>query len=293
MRILVIGGTRLVGRHIAQTAIDRGHDVTVFNRGKSDPTALPDATHLVGDRNKDLSALEAGSWDATIDVSAYTAAQVRSLLATLGERGGHLTFISTISVYGQDVPTRGFTEAASLLEPAWDDMPSMDKYGELKVACELAAAEAAPAALLVIRPGYVIGPYDYSERFTHWVRAIAAGKPFAGPDPEQPLQAIDGRDLAAFTISAVERGLTGDFNVTAPQQPPTFRQVFDTIAAALDVDLPEVTWGESDDSLPLSAPRDWWPKMCADLSKAVDAGLTWRPLAQTVRDLADQAQISS
>jgi 2'-hydroxyisoflavone reductase len=292
MRILVMGGTRLVGRHIAQTALDRGHDVTLFNRGKSDPGALPDATHLTGHRNKDLSALTNGNWDATVDVSAYVHSQVRVLLETLGDRAGHFTFISTISVYGQDVPNRGFTEAAPLLEPDWADTPGLDNYGELKVACELAARAGAPASLLIVRPGYVIGPYDYSERFTHWVRAIAAQQPFVGPDPEQPLQCIDGRDLAAFIVGGIEHGLTGDFNATAPQQPPNFQQVFDTIAAALDVALPEVTWsGEADDSLPLSSPRDWWPKMHADLSKAVDAGLTWRPLSQTVRDLADHLSL--
>jgi 2'-hydroxyisoflavone reductase len=293
MRILVIGGTRLVGRHIAQTALERGHDVTLFNRGKSDPTALPDATHLIGDRNKDLSALAEGEWDATVDVSAYTPGQVRGLLETLGKRAGHFCFISTISVYGKDVPNRGFTEAAGLLEPAWDATPAMDKYGELKVACEMVAAEAAPAGVLVIRPGFVIGPYDYSERFTHWVRAVAAGKPFIGPDREQPLQTVDGRDLAAFTVDAIERGRTGVYNVTAPQQPPTFAQVLDTIAAALDVQLPDVTWTKADDALPLSTPPDWWPKMHADVSKAVADGFTWRPLAQTVRDLADYADIKT
>jgi 2'-hydroxyisoflavone reductase len=291
MRILVMGGTRLVGRHIAQTALDRGHDVTLFNRGKSDPSALPNATHLTGHRDRDLSALEEGSWDATVDVSAYIAPNVRSLLEVLGDRAGHYTFISTISVYGQDVPNRGFTESAPLLEPAWDETPAIERYGELKVACEAVARELAPAGLLVIRPGFVVGPYDYSERFTHWVRAVAAGKPFDGPDPKQPLQCIDGRDLAEFIVTAIERGLTGDFNVTAPQQPPTFAQVFDTIAAALDKKLPEVTWGEASDALPLSSPPDWWPKMHADVSRAVDAGLTWRPLAQTVRDLADQIDL--
>jgi 2'-hydroxyisoflavone reductase len=291
MRILVIGGTRLVGRHIAQTALDRGHDVTLFNRGKSDPAALPDATHLTGNRDSDLTALAEGEWDATVDVTAYVPRQVRSLLEALEGRAGHFTFVSTISVYGNNVPNRGFTEDAPLLDPAWDDAPAMDKYGELKVACEQVAAELAPAGLLVIRPGFVVGPYDYSERFTHWVREIAAGRPFVGPNPDQPLQCVYGRDLAAFTLSAVEHGRTGAFNVTAPQQPPTFRQVFDTIAAALDVSVPDVTWTEEDASLPLSATRDFWPKMHADVSKAVDAGLTWRPLAQTVRDLADHVGV--
>lgn len=288
MRILVIGGTRFVGRHIAQTALDRGHDVTLFNRGRSDPEALPDATHLAGDRNKELSSLAEAEWDATIDVSAYFAQQVRGLLDALGGRGGHYTFISTISVFdvGQ-LPRRGFTEDAPLLEPAWDDVYDAAKYGELKVAAELAATESATAAPLIIRPGFVIGPGDNTERFTHWVREVATAKPFVGPDPEQPLQGIDARDLAAFTVGAVERGTTGIFNLTAPAQPPTFSQVFDTIAAALDVTLPEVAWSEASGSLPLSLPSGAWPMMLADVSKAVDAGLTWRPLAQTARDLAD------
>ncbi len=291
MRILVIGGTRLVGRYLAQTALDRGHDVSVFNRGKSDPTALPDATHLVGDRNKDLSALEAGEWDATIDVSAYTPGQVRSLLSTLGARAGHLTFVSTISVYGHNVANRGFTESTPTLDPAWDDVPDMAKYGELKVGCEQAAAAESKRGVLIIRPGFVIGPYDYTERFTHWVREVAGGRPFIGPDAEQPLQCVDSRDLAAFTIEAIERGRTGTYNVTAPQQPPTFAQVLDTIAAALDVSLPEVTWTKAGEGLPLSMPRDWWSTMHADVSKAVGDGFTWRPLAHTVRDIADQAGI--
>ncbi|HWC33749.1 MAG TPA: NAD-dependent epimerase/dehydratase family protein [Mycobacteriales bacterium] len=293
MRILVVGGTRLVGRHIAQTALDRGHAVTLFNRGRTDPGAFPDATHLVGDRNKDLSALSEGTWDATIDVSAYTSKQVHTLLEALGDRAGQLTFISTISVYGANVPNRGFTESAPLLEPDYGDVPGLENYGELKVACEKTAMMESPRAVLIIRPGYVIGPYDETGRFNHWVKAVADGRPFTGPDREQPLQVVDGRDLAAFTIDAVERGRAGEFNICAPQQPPTFAQVLDTIAAALDVPLPEVTWTTSDDSLPLSAPREWWPKMHADVSKAVNAGFTWRPLAQSVRDIADYAGIKT
>ena len=238
MRILVVGGTRFVGRHIAQAVLDRGHALTLFNRGRSDPEALPEATHLVGDRNTDLSALAVGEWDATIDVSAYFARQVRTLADALGDRGGHYTMVSTISVHAPDLPNRGFTETSALLEPAWDDAFDGTKYGELKVACELAAADSASSAgVLVVRPGFVVGPRDNTERFTHWVRAVAAGHPFDGPDRDQPLQCIDARDLAAFTVGAAERGTTGTFTLTAPQQPPTFTQVLDTIAAALDVPL--------------------------------------------------------
>jgi 2'-hydroxyisoflavone reductase len=288
MRILVMGGTRLVGRQIASAAIDAGHDVTLFNRGQASPDGLPGATQLVGDRNTDLSALATGTWDATVDVNAYFPNQVTKLLDTIGDRGGHFTFISTISVYGNNVPESGFTEDAELLPPEWSDDASMEKYGELKVACEQVAADRV-GQFLNIRPGYVVGPYDYTERFTHWIREIAGGKPIAAPAADQPLQCVDGRDLGAFTVRCIERSVTDTFNVTAPQDPPTFREVFDTIAGALGVELPEVQWGDPDDEseeLALSASPQWWPKMRADLTRAYDAGLRWRPLADTVRDTA-------
>jgi 2'-hydroxyisoflavone reductase len=288
VRVLVIGGTRLLGRQIVAAALDRGHDVTLFNRGQNDPAAFSDATHLVGDRDTDLSALATGEWDATVDVCAYAPAQVRSLLDVLGDRAGRYTFISTISVYRSDVPESGFTESAPLLEPAWGDTRDMERYGELKVGCEQEAANRTNGSLLVIRPGYVIGPHDYSERFTYWVRAVRAGAPITGPSADQPLQCIDGRDLGAFTVEATERGLTGAFNVTAPQQPPTFAEVLATIARGLGAALPPVTWTEASDDLPLSDTPDWWPLMRADLSKAIAAGLTWRPLEDTVRDLATE-----
>jgi 2'-hydroxyisoflavone reductase len=295
MRILVIGGTRLVGRQIVAAALDRGHDVTLFNRGKTDPDGFPTATHLVGDRNKDLSVLSSGEWDATIDVSAYGHQQVRSLMEALDGRGGHHTFISTISVYRNELPESGFTEEAPLLPPEYDDSTGFERYGEKKVACEEVTAAYAKNGLLIIRPGYVVGPYDYTERFTHWIRVVAAGQPFRAPAKDHPLQCIDGRDLGDFTIGCVERGVIGTFNATAPQDPPTFAQVLSTIASALDTPLPEIEWSDPDDAsgdLPLAAPTAWWPAMRADLSKAVSEGLRWRPLEDTVRDTAAWAGIS-
>jgi 2'-hydroxyisoflavone reductase len=165
----------------------------------------------------------------------------------------------------------------------------MATYGELKVACEEVARAYGPDRLLIIRPGYVVGPYDYTERFTHWIKAVAAGQPFDAPAAEQPLQCIDGRDLAAFTLGCVERGVSDVFNVTAPQSAPTFAEVLATIGLGLDRDLPEISWADpADDSekLPLSAAPDWWPSMRANLSKATAAGLRWRPLEETVRDTA-------
>jgi 2'-hydroxyisoflavone reductase len=288
MRILVIGGSTFVGRAVVQSALDRGHDVTLFNRGKTDPGAFPEAEHLTGDRNGDLAELAGRTWDATVDVCAYVPGQVRRLLESLGDRTGHYTFVSTISVYGQDVVDEGFDETAPLLEPAWDDELTMEKYGELKVACEQVARELAGDRLLVIRPGYVIGPHDPTHRFTYWVERVAEGRsPMAGPDAGQPLQGVDARDLGAFVVAQVEAGTVDDFHLAAPEPAPTFAEVLSTIAEALGQPLPEVRWGGADEQLPLTAPPDWWPKMRASVAKARAAGFTWRPMSETVRDLYD------
>ncbi len=284
MRILVIGGSSFVGRHFVQSALDRGHDVTLFNRGQTDPGAFPAAEHLVGDRNSDLSALDGRSWDATVDVCAYVPKQVRLLLESLGDRAGHYTFISTISVYGQVDVDSGFDETAPLLEPAWDDELTMEKYGELKVGCELTARELAGDRLLVVRPGFVIGPHDPTHRFTYWVERVARGGPIAGPDADQPLQAVDGRDLGAFVAAQVEQGTVDDFHVTAPEPAPTFATWLMTIADALATEPPDIRWIGARDELPLTVPADWWPKMRAGLTKARNAGFAWRPLVDTIRD---------
>ena len=262
--------------------------MTLFNRGQTNPGAFPTAEHVTGDRDSDLSALAGRSWDATVDVCAYVPRQVRTLLETLGSAAGHYTLISTISVYGDVGVDSGFGEDAPLLEPAWDDELVMEKYGELKVACEQVARELAGDRLLVIRPGFVIGPYDKTHRFTYWVERIAEGRaPIAGPDAAQPLQGVDGRDLAAFTISQVEKSTVDTFHVTAPEPAPTFAEWFQTIAEAVGVPLAEVQWIGAHDDLPLTAPPDFWPTLRAGLTKARDAGFTWRPPADTIRDTLD------
>ncbi|HET7531093.1 MAG TPA: NAD-dependent epimerase/dehydratase family protein [Mycobacteriales bacterium] len=287
MRILVIGGTSFVGRHMAQSALDRGHEVTLFNRGRTNPDVLPAAERLSGDRNSDLSALDGRTWDATIDVCAYVPRQVRTLLEALGTRGGHHVFVSTISVFPEGTPEL-YTEDSPLRQPAWDDELVMEKYGELKVACEQVAHELAGDRLLVIRPGYVIGPHDPTHRFTYWVERVAEGRtPMATPDPAQPLQCIDGRDLAAFTISRLEAGDVATYDVTAPAPAPTFGQVLETIARGAGRPLPELRAVGYDDRLPLAAPPEDWSLMTADLSRPMAAGLTWRPLEQTVADTLD------
>jgi 2'-hydroxyisoflavone reductase len=248
MRVLVIGGTAFVGRHIVDAALAVGHDVTLFHRGKTGKDLFPQATHLTGDRNADLSALAADEWDATVDVSAYFPRQVRSLAAALGGRGGRLVHISSISAYKLPVPW-GFDESAPLAD--WED-PEADtvtpqNYGGLKAACEHAAAELFGPGTTIVRPTYVIGPHDYSYRFTWWVDRIARGGTVLAPGrPDDPIQVIDARDMATWIVSVLERSVTGTFHAVSPPPPFGFGQMLAAIAAAVAPAGTRFTWVDSD-----------------------------------------------
>jgi len=291
MRILVIGGSSFVGRAIVQEAIDRGHEVTLFNRGKTDPGAFPTAEHLTGDRNGDLAALRGREWDATVDVCAYVPAQVRSLLDALGAGAGHYTFISTISVYDYQKAGAGFGEDGPLLEPAWDEQMTPEKYGNLKVACEQLAHEIAGDRLLVVRPGFVLGPHDPTHRFTYWVERVAEGRaPIAGPNADQPLQGVDARDLGAFTMSQIDKQVVDVFHVTSPDPPLPFETALQQIASGVGAQLPEVRWIGPKAELPLTVPPSHYAILQAGLAKARQAGLSERPMADTARDTLEWVQ---
>ncbi|MGO8874772.1 MAG: NAD-dependent epimerase/dehydratase family protein [Acidimicrobiales bacterium] len=284
MRILVIGGSSFVGRHITERALNEGHTVTLFNRGETNPGAFPGVEQILGDRNVDLSRLTGREWDATIDVCAYVPRQVRTVLAALGSGAGLYTFISTISVYPEDVPAR-FAETAAVVEPSYETEVSMELYGALKVGCELTAQQlVGDERLCVVRPGYVVGPYDPTHRFTYWIERVAAGGRILGPSADQPLQVIDGRDLAAFVVGLVENDTADVFHATAPDPAIPFASVLDEIAGGLGLPAPEVQWGEASDLLPLSDPGESWGMLSADVAKGVSHGLAWRPLAETARD---------
>ena len=182
MRLLIIGGTQFVGRHIAEIALERGHQVTVFHRGKTNADAVPDAEHILGDRDSDLENLGDGHWDATIDVCAYVPRQVDELAEALGERGGKHVFISTVSVYAEPAPPDNDEDAplAALSDPTTEVVDG-ETYGGLKVLCEGAVSEHYTDAI-VIRPTYVVGPHDYTHRFTYWVMRIADGGRVVAPD---------------------------------------------------------------------------------------------------------------
>jgi 2'-hydroxyisoflavone reductase len=308
VRVLVIGGTQFVGRHIVEAAIAAGDQVTLFHRGLTNPGLFPQAEHRLGDRDGDLSALGAGEWGATIDCSAYYPRQVVRLAEALGGRGGRYVHISSVSAYRDDVPF-GFSEDAPLatLEDPTTEELTEDTYGGLKALCELAAHQQFGAAakqqgrsgpgavaVCVVRPTYVVGPFDHTGRFTWWVERIARGGRVLAPGPAgNPFQIIDARDLAAFVVRLSHGGASGSFHTCWPTPPFSFGEFLQLLVEVVGPPGCELVWADSarltaagltQRELPLWAGSGpGLNLMAADPSRALAAGLAPRPLAETVR----------
>jgi 2'-hydroxyisoflavone reductase len=289
MHILVLGGTRFVGRHIVEAALERGHQVTLFNRGRH-PDPFDGVQTLTGDRDGDLSALREGRWDRVIDVSGYTAPQVARSLDALDGRHDGYTFISTTSVYGE--PARPGIDEAAQLKPA--DHSDGGGYGESKVGCEEVLRERLGDAVLVARPGIIAGPHDYTDRLAYWCLRVREGGEMLAPGrPDQPVQVIDARDLAAWIVEATEAGRTGTFNLVGPEEPLTMAGLLETISGATG-SRPDLRWVDDDAlvgagvepgyDLPFWIPGNhaWIFTVSADRARA--AGLRHRPVETTVRD---------
>lgn len=296
MKLLLIGGTRFVGRAIAAEALARGHELTLFHRGQSNPGLFPEAEHLLGDRNGDLSLLDGRSWDVVVDTSGYFPRQVRMLTKKLAGRIDRYVFISSISVYADTHPPTDESSPVATIEDETVEEITSDTYGALKALCEQAAEEILPGQTLIIRPGLIVGPHDPTDRFTYWPARVAAGGEVLAPGrPEAPVQFIDTRDLAVWTLDMAEREATGVYNADSPAGQFTMGQLLETCRevsgsdavfrwAADDVLLAQGVgpWVE----LPLWLPDtpEYAGFMEVDCRKAAAAGLTIRPLADTVRD---------
>ena len=309
MRILLLGGTLFVGRHLVEAALARGHEVTLFNRGRTNPGLFPEVETLHGDRDAgDLSALRGRSWEAVMDTSARLPRWVRHTAGLLAERVEHYTFVSSCSVYA-DTSTPGTDEAArvhTLADETVEEITSAEVYGALKVLCERAAAQAMPGRVLSVRAGLIVGPYDPSGRFTYWVHRIARGGDVLAPEPrDQPVQFVHGRDLADWMLDMAERGAAGVFNATGPEKPLTMAGLLEAIREESGSDA-RLTWSgerflvergvEAWSELPLWLAPGANPEsanfMAVDVHKALAAGLRFRPLAETIRDTLEEAQTS-
>ncbi len=293
MRILVLGGTRFVGRHLVEAALAKGHEVTLFNRGKRDPEAFPQVEHLVGDRDGDLSALEGRSWDAVVDVAAYFPSQVVSAVQVLRGSVEQYAFVSTISVYPDEAG--GNDEDAPVYPPDRDSTENKpETYGARKVACEEEVRAAFPDRHLIARPGVIVGPHDYINRFPYWVNRIAAGGEVLAPgDPEQPVQIIDARDLGEFIVHGLENGVRGTCNAVGPEYTLRMGEMLERIRAALGSDA-RFTWASEElllahevapfEEMPLWVPAESQAMLTLSNRRAVDAGMTFRSVEETARD---------
>jgi len=294
MRLLVLGGTKFLGRHTVDAALTDGHDVTIFTRGRTNAGLFPEAVHLHGDRDGGLDALGAGEWDGVVDTSGYVPRVVRQSAELLRDRVGRYVFVSSISVYADfSEPVDEETPVAELDDPASEDIQA--DYGALKAACERVVEETYGERSARVRAGLIVGPYDPTDRFTYWPRRIALGGTVLGPgDPDAPVQFVDARDLGAWLVRLALAGPGGTFNATGPAEPLTFRELLERARAATGSDA-DVVW--VDDQLVLDAGVQPWTELPlwlpggdyagmarADTSHALAAGLTFRPVEETVVD---------
>jgi 2'-hydroxyisoflavone reductase len=292
MRILVLGGTQLVGRAIVETALTDGHELTLFNRGRTNAGLFPGVEQIHGDRDGGLDGLATGSWDVCVDVSGYLPRVVGQSVDLLTGRVGRYVFISTISVYADLAEPRDEdSPRATLDDPETEKIDGMT-YGALKARCEDVVRERYGGDATIIRPGYVIGAHDHTGRFPWWVHRAARGGDVLVPRGlASGFQAIDARDLAEFTLSASLSGLPGPFNATGPVPPITLLDVVRETARQAGVEADPVVVDdaflaaqEPEVELPLwpGAEPSWAAWAQVDVGRALAAGLTFRPLAETV-----------
>jgi len=305
LHILILGGTGFTGPFQVRYALERGHQVTVFNRDKSHPGELPDGVEqLIGDRNGQLDALKDRSWDVAIDNPTSVPVWVRDAAQVLRGNVERYVFISTISVYADNSKPNDETGALAKYEGEDAMKETRDTliasqfklYGPLKALCEAEAEKWFPEKTLIVRPGLIVGPGDQTDRFTYWpVRIDRGGEVMAPGAPADPVQFIDARDLAEWTIRMVENGATGIYNATGPAKQLGMGDMVGGIKTALNSNA-DFTWVateflEEQKVAPWSDMPVWVPPQSEDgalsrtsIKRALAKGLTFRALAETARD---------
>jgi 2'-hydroxyisoflavone reductase len=311
MKILVIGGSKFLGRHLVDAGLDRGHDITMFNRGRLSTETAPGVEYIQGDRHKNLDKLAGRTWDAVVDTCGYLPRSLAISTRALRDAVGNYVFISSISAYrgfsetGMD-ETAGVGELTDEQAARFRDFDlSQDvtgstfgeTYGPLKAACEKVVRDVFGERALNVRPGLIVGPLDPTDRFSYWVMRVAQGGEFLAPgQPERFVQLIDARDLSDWTVKAIENGASGDFNLNGAPRTTTMGQTIDAIKEGVGSDAEPVwvsepflekegvqPWSE----LPLYIPEadpDMTGFMDVSVAKAASTDLKFRPIGETARD---------
>ncbi len=297
LKLLILGGTAYLGPEIVEEALSRGHEMTLFNRGKTRPELFPDLEKLKGDRDSgDLEALKGRKWDAVIDTSGYVPREVRQSTEVLKDSVGQYVFISSVSAYATWGPA-GMDETspeATMEDPTNEDVGQY--YGALKALCEHAAEDAMPGRVTNIRPGLIVGPGDWTQRFNYWPCRVAEGGEVLAPgDPGWFVQVIDVRDLAAFIVHCIERKHMGWYNADSPEGGMTTARMLEGCKRATGSDA-SFTWVDAEflEKEQVSAWQDlpaWIPPLeeysgfgQVSTAKARKAGLKCRPIEETAKD---------
>jgi nucleoside-diphosphate-sugar epimerase len=304
MRILVIGGTKFLGRAFVETALERGHELTLFTRGQTNPGLFPDAEHVHGDRDGDLDALRGREWDAAVDTSGYVPRVVRQSAELLRDAVSQYVFVSSVSAYAsyEGRPTEGDARA-ELEDPDTEDI--LPNYAGLKAACERVVEGSYGDRALIVRPGLIVGPHDPTGRFTYWPHRIARGGDVLAPEPRaKPVQYIDVRDLGDWMVRLVEECMSGIYNAAGPEPRPTMEELLDTCRRAFDPEA-RLVWVDAE-FLREHEVGEWmelplWVGVLepvysgllnVDVSRAIAAGLTFRSIEETARATLAEAELT-
>ncbi|MDH3734586.1 MAG: twin-arginine translocation signal domain-containing protein [Gemmatimonadota bacterium] len=297
LRVLILGGTGWLGPNQVRTAVGRGHEVTLFNRGRRNPGMFPELETLIGDRNDNLESLRGRTWDVVIDNSATIPRWVRQSTEVLGDSVGAYVFVSSVGVYLPylTAPLAEDGPVGTIDDPTTEEVNGAT-YGALKALSEEVARQAYPDTYQVVRPGYIVGPEDPTDRFTYWpVRMARGGEMLAPGSPSDPIQQIDVRDLATFMIDLVEQRATGTFNAVGPRESLSMARFLESVGGAVESEA-ELTWVDADflEERDVSFLTYWAPPRGdylgmhqIDGSKAFAHGLRSRPIAETASDTLD------
>lgn len=301
MRLLLLGGPKFLGRAITDVALERGHELTFFNRGRTNPELYPEVERLVGDRALDVSALAGQEWDAVVDTCGYLPKDARASAEALADAVGLYCFVSSVSVYAdfsQPVDEEG---TLAQLGDLPDDEITEDTYGPLKALCETAVRDIFDVRASIVRPGLIVGPHDPTGRFTYWPHRVARGGEVLAPaPPEAPTQFVDVRDLGEWIVALCERRIGGVFNATHPGL--SWGELLEACRSVSGADS-TITWVSRDFlveqevgqwmELPLwidgqNPEAAYFDRVAVE--RALGAGLEFRPLTETVRGALDEAE---